>query len=215
MKSLHPNNNELSSLMTHPAQKLERLYVTSPIRRYLHQPLVTRWFKRHLPPNAQSPEHVLDTGCGNGSGLIILRSLFPHATLAGIEIDQPMARAAQRNLHNKSIEAAVINHSITNAPYPQNTFHLITSHGCLHHIPAWEDALKTLTTLLSHNGCLALEEYYAPLIDNPLFKLVGSHPPQRFTHSQLIAAAQQAGLTLIAQRNHFNMAGLTLFQKQG
>jgi len=200
--------------MTFPAAKLERLYVASPIRRYVHQPFITRWFKRALP-NGFAPNAILELGCGTGAGLLALHKKFPRAILTGVEIDKKMARTASRRFKYAGLKGDVMNASITQDLFPPNSFNLAVSYGCLHHIPNWEDALKSLVANLSTGGCLAVEEYYKPLLEHPLFSLIGSHPPQRFTHTQLVTAIEAAGLTVLNQKNIFNLCGHIVAQKQG
>lgn len=199
--------------MTIPARKLERLYVMSPVRRYVHQPLITRWFKHNLPKGFK-PEHILELGCGTGAGLLALQKKFPRAVLTGVEIDKQMARIANRRIDYAGVNGHVRRACMTADLFPPASFNLAVSYGCLHHIPDWEAVLKTLVVNLKPGGCLAVEEYYKPLLEHPLFQFVGEHPPERFTHSELIAAMEAAGLTVLAERCIFNVCGQVVAQKK-
>lgn len=203
--------------MTVSAHKLERLYVSSPIRRYLHQPLVTSWFKKHLPEGA-SPKHILEVGSGTGAGLLALAKAFPDAHIQGIEVDAAMAKIARRRITEAGINAALHVGPFGADTYrPEahaETYDLIVSYGCIHHIPDWKNALSHIHAALKPNGVFCAEEYYAPLLDNRVFKVfIGTHPEDRFTYTQFQSALKNTGLNPLHTQNHLGIAGLHLAQK--
>ena len=50
------------------------------------------------PHLAQSPERVLDIGCGTGEGTLFLAREFPRARVRGVDISEEMIRLAQRKV---------------------------------------------------------------------------------------------------------------------
>ena len=76
---------------------LERLYILSPLRSHLQQPLVASWFLKQRRPPADAP--VLEIGCATGRGLELLSSALPSSQRFVGEyprspIDRPMSGSA-------------------------------------------------------------------------------------------------------------------------
>lgn len=62
---------------------------------------VERRMFEHLDLVRIEPGAVLDAGCGRGLGLTVLRQRFPQAQLTGVDVAEPMVRAARAALAPK------------------------------------------------------------------------------------------------------------------
>lgn len=183
---------------------LEDTYIASPLRT-LHQQWDLTRFQRlvHIPPHS----HVLDVGCGTGLGLQLLHTHARAATLTGVDASAQQIARSRARLTRQHIPAQLQVADATALPLAAASFDVITSFGCLHHLPQWQNALTDWARVLKHGGLLYLHEYYAPLLHNPLFNALLPHPPQRFTHAQLLNELPQHGFTVLAHQSH--LGGLT------
>lgn len=137
---------------------------------------------------------ILDAGCGTGG---ILKDLEGYKAW-GLDISQEAIRFCRlRKLNN------VINASISNIPFEDNSFDLIISLDVLYHLGVEDDreALKELTRVLSKGGTLLLN---LPAYDS----LRGRHDRavhtrHRYTIDELKEKVKTAGLVVekITYRN--------------
>jgi ubiquinone/menaquinone biosynthesis C-methylase UbiE len=178
---------------------IEDTYIASPLRA-AHQRWDLARFQRltPIPPHSQ----VLDVGCGTGLGLQLLHTRAHAATLTGVDADAKQIARSRARLSRHHIPAQLHVADATALPLPAASFDVVTSFGCLHHLPNWQTALTDWARVLKHGGLLYLHEYYAPLLHNPLFNALLPHPPHRFTHAQLLAELPHHGFTVLAHKSH-------------
>jgi len=136
-----------------------------------------------------SPIKILDAGCGTGG---MLRRLSPFGVGIGIDFS-PLALAhAHRKIPNDLCRA-----SITQLPFTNYSFDLITSFDVLYHRAITDDqtALNEIARLLKPNGIA--------LIRVPAFEsLRGAHDQlvhtrHRYTADEMRGKLQRAGLKVI------------------
>ncbi|MSP62481.1 MAG: class I SAM-dependent methyltransferase [Myxococcales bacterium] len=97
---------------------------------------------------------VLEAGCGTG---LISERLAPHAgSLVGLDLSSGMLRhAARRGL-------TVVQGSVTDLPFPDESFDVVCSFKVLAHVTRIEQALRELSRVTRPGGHLILE-FYNPL----------------------------------------------------
>lgn len=188
---------------------LERWLVNSPLRRLsLHtlEPAVLR----QLAPFTRGG-HVLDIGCGNGQGLIMLARETAPATLAGVDLDEGQLARARANLDQAHVAATLLQADITKLPLPAQSLDLVTSFGALHHVFAWEDALAEVKRVLRPGGLFYALEFYRPLLT--FVAPLAPHPPRRFSHAEFIDALKGHGFQVMGDRNVLGLWGFVAIRK--
>ena len=204
---------ELPKELETPLSWLERAYVNSIFRHVVQRPLELWWLGRlaRFPKNP----HLLDLGCGNGRGLVTLARRLQPVGLAGVEPDARQLAAARRTLARAKIAAQLVASGAEKIALPAHSYDMITSFGCLHHVPVWRDAVREVGRLLRHGGLFYALEFYAPLLEQGWFKRLARHPADRFTHEELVQALQQHGMTVLAARRLGSWAGLIVARRTG
>lgn len=114
---------------------------------------------------------LLEAGCGTG---LILRALRPRVRRAvGLDLSAGMLRQA------RSRDLPVVQASVTDIPFPPETFDLVCSFKVLAHVQQIERALQEFARVLRPGGRL-LAEFYNPLSLRYLIKRL--KPPTRISH---------------------------------
>lgn len=192
---------------------LEKLYVNGVFRHRIQRPLEMRLLNHLVPMPTRA--HVLDIGCGNGGGLLALGQRTHALSLTGVDIDESQLARARNVLAKAGLSAQLVATSAENIPLPANSFDVATSFGALHHIPNWQKAVGEINRMLRHGGLFYMLEFYAPLVENAVFRTLLPHPKHRFTHAQLLACLKTNGLTPLRERNFFGMAGIIVARHTG
>lgn len=101
---------------------------------------------------------VLEVGLGQGaeSEQLIRRG----ANWSGLDLTEEAVKRVKTRLDLRGLSySAVKQGSITRAPYPDNSFDLVFSHGVLHHVPDIEAAQAEIARMLRPKGRLVVMLY--------------------------------------------------------
>ncbi len=88
----------------------------------------------------QGFESILDAGCAEGYWLEYLFKRVPAAKCVGIELAANRAERAKSRLPDLD----VMQGDVTNLPFPDNSFDLVTCMEVLEHVPDWHAVLNEL-----------------------------------------------------------------------
>ncbi len=174
----------------------ERLWVNSPVRKYVQQ-REARFFSRlhELPPGAR----CLEIGCGCGVGAKIISQTFLPRTIHAIDIDEDMLLTAQRkNRKWNGVPLHLLAADAQELPFPSGSFDAVFNYGIIHHLEDWQSGVAEIGRVLRKDGVFYFEEIYPPLYANPLFKRILDHPREnRFHGPEFRNALGGAGLHLL------------------
>ncbi len=105
-------------------------------------------------PSFLQAQNILEVGCGAGSQIKVLGSLLNQKNYLGIDVSEDLLTLAKQRFANQSnidfLQQDVMNFT------SQKSYDFILSFAVLQHLPHVENALKTITALLSQNGVLAI-----------------------------------------------------------
>ena len=193
----------------------ERLWVNSPVRRYVQQQ-EARYFRRmgNLAPGGR----CLEIGCGCGVGSDIINRSFAPASIHALDIDIDMLQAAQKKrrawnnppLHLLAGDAQEL-------PFPDGCFDAVFNYGIIHHLENWQKGVTEIARVLKIGGFFFFEEIYPPLYANPLFRIILVHPREnRFHGPQYRSALDEAGLQLRDgyKESRFAILGVAIKKQQ-
>lgn len=126
---------------------LESAFCRSAPWRWFARRVVLPWALRGVSLHGE----VLEIGGGSGAMAAGGASSFPRIQLTMIDLDADMVRAARSALSghsNVTVGAA----DVTALPFDDCSFDTVTSYLMLHHVIAWEDALREVARVLRPGG---------------------------------------------------------------
>jgi ubiquinone/menaquinone biosynthesis C-methylase UbiE len=191
--------------------RLERWYVNGWFRGAVQRPLELALLQRlyPFPRGAQ----LLDIGCGDGRALRALARRVQPLALVGVDVDPAQLAAARRTFAKTDFAVQLHEAGAQALPLPAQTYDVVTSFGCLHHVPEWRRAVAEVARVLRHGGVFYALEFYRPLLELPLLRMLLPHPPARFTHTDLLAALASEGLVVLNHTNLLGLAGLVVARR--
>ncbi|HEX9111243.1 MAG TPA: class I SAM-dependent methyltransferase [Terriglobales bacterium] len=138
---------------------------------------------------------ALEIGCGQGFGMEIILRQFGAAKVSGIDLDPRMvARAQERILHHAG-RAEVSVGDVTAIQAPDQSFDAVFDFGVIHHVPAWEDAIREIRRVLKPGGIFVFEEVSKQALDRWVYRALFKHPKEnRFTAEDFVAALEHHGM---------------------
>jgi ubiquinone/menaquinone biosynthesis C-methylase UbiE len=115
-----------------------------------------------LPAGAR----VLEIGCGDGYGALLVRRALAPAMVVGLDLDPAMLHAARRTRARppRSLRSAdappvsLVCGDATALAFPDAAFDAVVLFGMLHHVTAWREAVAEVYRVLVPNGVFAFEE---------------------------------------------------------
>ncbi len=174
----------------------ERLWVNSPVRRYVQQQESIFFSKAgRLAPGGK----CLEIGCGCGVGARLIGRYFAPAEIHALDIDPEMLRAARKKRAKwNGLPLQLLAGDAQELPYPDRCFDAVFNFGIIHHLEDWRRGVSEIARVLKEGGVFFFEEIYPPLYANPLFRRILDHPREdRFHGPDFRASLAAAGLRLL------------------
>lgn len=110
-----------------------------------------------------NPKTVADIGCGPGNSTVILKSVFPHAEICGIDNSETMLSKA-RAAHSDIVFRFGSADNLTEC------YDLLFSNACLQWLPQHETLIPRLMSNLTEHGTLAVQ--MPKNQQEPLFRII-------------------------------------------
>ncbi len=121
----------------------------------------TRWsflFGResilHRIAGIKRPSRILEVGCGTGSNLVSLRSLFPMAEITGVDLSSDMLQVARRKVHNVNLLQQSYD-----APIRGDFDLVLFSYALTMFNPGWEQAIRAAHRDLCTGGLIGVVDF--------------------------------------------------------
>jgi ubiquinone/menaquinone biosynthesis C-methylase UbiE len=174
----------------------ERLWVNSPVRRFVQQREAVFFKRLHSLP---SGGRYLEIGCGCGVGAGIIWGSFAPSAIYALDIDTGMLQTAKRKTANwQSDRLHLLAADAQQLPFAENTFDAVFNYGIIHHLEDWQQGIAETARVLKNKGVFYFEEIYPPLYANFLLRHIVVHPREnRFHGPQYRAALEGSALRLL------------------
>jgi len=143
---------------------VERIVASESVRKY---------FVDAVRPHISPKDNVLDVGCGPGA---FLAALAPNCgAITGADISGEFVNVCKRAIDRFGLDnAAVVQASCTELPYPANYFDVVTLVDVLHHLDNIPDTIDEVRRVLKPGGRIIVFE---PNKLNPLIYLLHALDP--------------------------------------
>jgi SAM-dependent methyltransferase len=89
-------------------------------------------------------DRILEVGCGQGIGLLLLADRFPTAQLVGVDLDPGMIRRARRRVAALGDRVELRVDDLSSLPDPAGSFDVVVDFAAVHHVPDWRSALSEI-----------------------------------------------------------------------
>ena len=120
-------------------------------------------FRRHLLELTAlaGGECLLDAGCGTGMMALRTAARYPGCTLHGIDISPKMIAVARRDAEKQGLAVDFRVGSITDLPYPGDSFDVVTTNIMYHHLDVAEKrrAIAEIARVLKPGGRYVSAEF--------------------------------------------------------
>lgn len=107
------------------------------------------------------PDRILEIGCGTGTNLDCLATVFPNASILGIDLSEAMLSRARKKVSQHGHRVQVMLHQYTSPISTGAPFDLILLSYCLTMInPGFERVLDACVDDLAPRGMLAVVDFH-------------------------------------------------------
>lgn len=116
----------------------------------------------------QSPERIIDIGCGPGNSTAVLKKRYPDAEVIGADNSENMISAAKEKYPDIEFLLCDASKDLENIT---GKFDIVFSNACIQWVPDHPKLLREMLSLLKEGGELAVQ---VPMnFDQPIHKLIG------------------------------------------
>lgn len=179
--------------------RIEFWLMNNPIRALIQRYEASRM--RHMTDFKGG--EVLEIGCGQGVGTLLIVRLFKPRKITALDLDPKMVERAKRkvrlsHIHFEQGDASALR-------FKEEEFDAVFDFGILHHIPNWEDALKEVHRVLKPKGLfiledLSIESFKLPLLGWVLRVLLDHPYKQMYKREELLDFTKKNGFKIVAKR---------------
>jgi ubiquinone/menaquinone biosynthesis C-methylase UbiE len=120
-------------------------------------------FRQHVLELAalKGDERLLDAGCGTGMMALRIAARYPGCAVHGIDLSPKMIAVARRDAEKQSLPVDLRAGSITDLPYPDDSFDVVITNIMYHHLDLAEkqQAVAQIARVLKPGGRYVSAEF--------------------------------------------------------
>jgi ubiquinone/menaquinone biosynthesis C-methylase UbiE len=109
----------------------------------------------------EGDERLLDAGCGTGMMALRIAARYPGCTVHGTDISPKMIAVARRDAERQGLAVDLCVGSVTDLPYPDDSFDVVTTNIMYHHLDLAEkrQAVTEIAHVLKPGGRYVSAEF--------------------------------------------------------
>ena len=170
---------------------LEKRFCSSGLWRITAQRAVIPWMVAFTDNELPGEADVLEVGAGGGFNAQALLRRFPNWKVTATDYDPEMVELAGARLERFADRVRLEQADATALRYDDASFDVVLSIGVLHHVGAWEKALREAARVLRPGGALVVVDLLDGFFIRPLRR---AFPPVRtYTSLQIVGEVPRAG----------------------
>jgi ubiquinone/menaquinone biosynthesis C-methylase UbiE len=112
--------------------------------------------ERMRSPLGDRPATVLDVGCGTGVFAALVCSVFPRATIWGVDLVAAMLSRGRERQPSAAEHFTLVQGDSERLPFPTGAFDVVTCSNSFHHYPDQARAISEMHRVLKPGGRLLL-----------------------------------------------------------
>lgn len=190
----------------------EKWMMINPVR-----PLFQRYFEaRRLLDMGGMAEGstALEIGCGSGSGIEIIRSIFMVEQLHAFDLDWEMIKLAKNRRRSRSSKTVLWIGNARSLPVRTGHYDAVFTFGAIHHVVDWRAALKEVYRVLKPGGRFYAEEILKKYITHPIWGRLMNHPQgDRFDLEHFETELSATGFEIVESRQFLDLFGWFIADK--
>jgi ubiquinone/menaquinone biosynthesis C-methylase UbiE len=170
-------------------------------------------FRRHVLELAAlaDGEHLLDAGCGTGMMALRIAARYPGCTVRGIDISPKMIAVARHDAEEQGLAAEFRVGSITDLPYPGDSFDVVITNIMYHHLDLAEkrQAVAEVARVLKPGGRYVSAEFgprARTALQRHLAKGEYTLYPSHLTKAGLVIAHEELGVFAWGKKVFYRVA---------
>ncbi len=178
---------------------LERLFILSPLRRFLQDHFETRRLLEMGGPARGA--RALEVGCGPGFGIDLLYNRFKVSSVDAFDVDPKMVSFVRQRQNQRDRRLTLWVGNVRHIPVADSRYDAVFNFGAIHHVVDWRASLGEIRRVLKPGARFYCEEILSRYITHPLIGRLMDHPQKdRFDEPQFIHALQKAGFRIESSR---------------
>jgi ubiquinone/menaquinone biosynthesis C-methylase UbiE len=178
----------------------ERLFIISPLRRFLQDHLETRQLIE-LGGTVEGAK-VLEVGCGPGYAIDLIYRKFGAASVDAFDLDPRMVARTQSRQEKAGRRSRLWVGNVRDIPVADSTYDAVFNFGSIHHVVDWRASLDEIHRVLKPGGHFYCEEILSRYITHPIIGRLMDHPREdRFDETQFINALGDSGFQVHGSRS--------------
>jgi ubiquinone/menaquinone biosynthesis C-methylase UbiE len=151
-----------------------------------------------------SGKKILEIGCGNGVGTLLIQEFFQPSEFIATEYDPRLVEIAQ--MKNRGSQVRVETGDATHLRFKDNEFDAVIGLSVIHHIPNWRECVKELQRVIKPNGLLIIKELSIETFESPFGRVARrwvEHPyDDMLRKAEFLKVLEQQGFKILDCRPH-------------
>jgi len=178
---------------------LERLFILSPLRRFLQDHFEMRRLLEMGGPTRRA--RALEVGCGPGFAIDLLYNRFNVSSVDAFDVDPKMVSFVRQRQNQRDRRLRLWVGNVRHIPVADSRYDAVFNFGAIHHVVDWRASLAEIHRVLKPGARFYCEEILSRYITHPLIGRLMDHPQKdRFDEPQFIHALQKSGFRIESSR---------------